>query len=491
VVGNDLSDSLVVLSGDGSGGFEISTAIQVGEAPKNIAVDDLNQDGIVDIAIASLLDGKVTVLFSDGLGGFSSSFFAAGAGSFAVVIEDYDGDGKNDLGVVDGVDNNFAILLNDGNGGFAEAQNFPVGLAPHAAVSGDFNGDGRPDLAIPNTGDNTVTILINKTPAQETVHDVAIIQKLYSDYFPDPVILPVGQPIRLLLTTDSREHVNRLRILPFINATDVVRVGEIMTVGFTSQATGTFQIQNIGHGFTGDIIFVQDSAAVDAKVIELGKQEAALIHSNAESEIFHHTIRLLKDIPATIYNISLDEPHWVSIEPWVTAPPTSGLGNVLPGNVTTFEFTPNEAGSFEIKHTVHGFTGTLIVSDLVVTGVEDETIIPEIFDLRQNYPNPFNPFTTIKFSLARSETVEINIYDVSGRFIRNLVSGVQTSGSHTVEWDGKNDSGNDVSSGIYFYQLRSESFKVVKRMLLISVAVLISQNISMPQPVFYFNLPTC
>jgi len=466
-VGNDLGDSLVVLTGDGSGGFENTTAIQVGQAPKNIAVDDLNQDGIVDIAIASLLDGKVTVLFSDGQGGFTSSFFEAGAGSFAVVIEDYDGDGKSDLGVVDGVDDNFVILLNDGNGGFAEAQNFPVGLAPHAAVSGDFNGDGRPDLAVPNTGDNTVTILLNNTPPQESVNEVAVIQQLYSDYYPDPVILTVNQPLRLLFTTDSREHVNRLRILPFINATDVVRVGEIMTVEFQPATTGTFQIQNIGHGFTGDIIIVQDSAAVDDKVLELGIQEAALIHSGVQSQIFHRTIRVLKNIPLTIFNISLDQQHWVSIEPWVTAPPTTGLGNVLPGNVTTFVFTPDMTGSFEIKHTVHGFTGTMIVVDPLKTSVDDEVIIPEKFYLRQNYPNPFNPVTTIKFSLARSELVEINIFDVTGRFVRNLIRRIQSTGPHSVEWDGKNASGIDVSSGIYFYQLRTENFKDVKRMLLI------------------------
>ena len=74
-------------------------------------------------------------------------------------------------------------------------------------------------------------------------------------------------------------------------------------------------------------------------------------------------MRVLKDIPLTIYNISLDDEHWVSIEPWVTAPPSTGQGNVRPRTVTTFEFTPDNTGSYVIQHTVHGFRGTLIVEE--------------------------------------------------------------------------------------------------------------------------------
>jgi len=458
---------LAVLLGDSTGGFTFSSAVQVGMAPKHIAVGDLNQDGISDIAVASLLDGKVTVLYADGLGGFTTSFLQAGSGSFAVVIEDFDGDGKSDLGVVDGVDNNFVILLNDGNGGFSDAQNFPVGLAPHAVVSGDFNGDGRPDLAVPNTGDHTVTILLNKTPAQASVHEVGLIQKLYSDYFPDPVILPVGNPIRLLVTTDSREHVNRLRLLPFISSTDVVRVGEIMTVEFTPQATGTFQIQNIGHGFTGDIIIVEDSAAVDAKVIELGKQQVGLIHSNAQSQIYHHTARVLKGIPLTIYNISLDDPHWVSIEPWITAPPSSQQGNVLPGAVTTFAFTPDQTGTYDILHTVHGFTGTLIVIDPLVTSVEEDEQIPLSYSLHQNYPNPFNPETKIGFSLRESGFVNLTIYNSLGQVVRHLVQERMLPGEQKVMWDGRNDEGVRLGSGIYLYRLHTKKFAQTKKLILL------------------------
>ncbi len=466
-VGNDLSDSLVVLAGDGAGGFTFESATPIGASPKNIAVGDLNQDGISDIAVACLLDGTVTVLLADVEGGFTTSSYAAGGGSFAVVIEDFDGDGIRDLAVADGVNDNIVVLLNDGMGSFAEPQLFPVGLAPHAIVSDDFNGDGRPDLAVPNTGDNTVTILLNETPAQESVHVASVIQQLYSDYFPDPIISLAGQPLRLLITTDSREHVNRLRILPFIEATDIVRVGEIMTVEFTPQDVGTYQIQNLGHGFTGDILIIEDSMSVVETIIERGHQAISLIHSNAETRIFPPTIRVIKDIPLTIFNISLDDEHWISVGPWVTAPETSGPGNVLPREVTSFEFTPDEAGRFVIQHTVHGFSGTLIVEESLPTAITPPKIGPKPYVLSQNYPNPFNTETRIAYSLEKPGLVQVTIYNQLGQVVRRLIDELKPPGGHTVLWDGRNDGGLSLGAGVYLYQLRTNTFVQTRKLILL------------------------
>ena len=461
-VANDLSDTLVILSGDGTGNFTLLTAIPVGLSPKHVSVGDLNQDGISDLAVASLLDGNVTVLIADGFGNFTASTYAATGGAFAVVIDDFDGDGNNDLAVADGVNDVVSILLGDGAGNFAEPQNFPVGLAPHALISADFNGDGKPDLATPNTGDDTITILLNETLSQGSVHEISIIQMLYSDFFPDPVISPVNVPLRLMVTTDSREHVNRLRILPFISSTDIVQVEEILNVEFTPDITGTFQIENIGHGFTGDIIITEDYASVDGKVIELNKQAASLIHSNAQTQIFPATIRVLKNIPLTIYNISLDDEHWVSIEPWVTAPNTTAGGNVRARVVTKFEFTPDETGSFEIKHTVHGFSGQLIVENPITTGLEPDVALRNGYSLYENYPNPFNPSTTIRYDLPGRGNIKLSIYNLMGEIVAILIDDMQAEGSHKVEWNAVN-----YSSGIYFYRLQSGDFVLTRKMVLL------------------------
>jgi flagellar hook assembly protein FlgD len=102
--------------------------------------------------------------------------------------------------------------------------------------------------------------------------------------------------------------------------------------------------------------------------------------------------------------------------------------------------------------------------------VEDETGTrerPSEFDLSQNYPNPFNPSTKIEFTLSKSGFVTLQIYDILGRKVRTLVSEHLSSGYKSVIWDGKNDDGKDIASGVYFYQLRVGDFSEPKKMVLL------------------------
>jgi DNA-binding beta-propeller fold protein YncE len=80
---------------------------------------------------------------------------------------------------------------------------------------------------------------------------------------------------------------------------------------------------------------------------------------------------------------------------------------------------------------------------------------PQKFSLERNYPNPFNPSTKISFSLPSKEIVILKVYDVLGKEVATIASGEFDSGIHTVEWSGKDNSGVEVSSGIYFYQLQA------------------------------------
>lgn len=105
--------------------------------------------------------------------------------------------------------------------------------------------------------------------------------------------------------------------------------------------------------------------------------------------------------------------------------------------------------------------------DSTTTGTGPQPGVPAAFRLAQNYPNPFNPATTIVFDLPKESTVNLIIYNVMGQKIRSLYSGATVAGTHAVDWDGRDDSGNPVTSGSYFYRLETDGFSETRRMLLV------------------------
>lgn len=100
-------------------------------------------------------------------------------------------------------------------------------------------------------------------------------------------------------------------------------------------------------------------------------------------------------------------------------------------------------------------------------GVGDEPTSLRINRLYQNQPNPFNPRTLIRFSLAREGRVELAVYDVSGRQVRTLVDGEAAAGLNTVEWDGTDDAGHKIGSGVYWTQMKFGDFLSNKKMVIL------------------------
>ena len=103
-----------------------------------------------------------------------------------------------------------------------------------------------------------------------------------------------------------------------------------------------------------------------------------------------------------------------------------------------------------------------------VVGLDDNVIVqtPEIF-LHQNYPNPFNPTTTINYTLKENGKVSLNIYNIKGQKVKQLVSDHLSAGQHSVVWNGTDQANKPVSSGIYFYKMKTDNYEETKRMVLI------------------------
>lgn len=105
--------------------------------------------------------------------------------------------------------------------------------------------------------------------------------------------------------------------------------------------------------------------------------------------------------------------------------------------------------------------------NLILDAEEERLAIPDKVELYQNYPNPFNPITTISFALNARQQVILAVYNITGQEVRLLLNGSIPAGKHDILWDGTNDYGQAVSSGIYFYRLMTESSAAARKMMLI------------------------
>jgi hypothetical protein len=94
-------------------------------------------------------------------------------------------------------------------------------------------------------------------------------------------------------------------------------------------------------------------------------------------------------------------------------------------------------------------------------------LIPMQYALYQNFPNPFNPVTEIQFDVPDVSVLDLVVYNLMGQQVRRLVNGEIQAGYHRVVWDGLNDRGEPVSTGVYIYSLTSPSFHNTKKMVLL------------------------
>jgi hypothetical protein len=140
---------------------------------------------------------------------------------------------------------------------------------------------------------------------------------------------------------------------------------------------------------------------------------------------------------------------------------SSGSGVVSNGTLGQPASEVSSGASGDLLHT--GFWKSWLWSP----STDDELPDAARNELFQNYPNPFNPATTIRYSVAREGDVDLIVYNVKGQKVRTLVDSAQPAGSYSAVWDGRNDGGRSVSTGVYFYRLRTGSYSEVKKMVLL------------------------
>jgi hypothetical protein len=163
---------------------------------------------------------------------------------------------------------------------------------------------------------------------------------------------------------------------------------------------------------------------------------------------------------------------------WTNIEYTLASTNVWEQVVFDFSAAFPQAGLVQLRFIANDVTPSSLVEALVddfmlvgtfdsMTPVEDAPQLRLAFDLSQNHPNPFNPRTTVSFSLDRTGPATLNVYDAKGSLVKVLVNENLPAGAHTATWNGDDQTGRPVASGVYFYRLDADGRSLGKRMLLV------------------------
>jgi hypothetical protein len=163
VVAHTADPAVSVLLSNGDGGFFNPVDYSTAAGATGVAVGDVNADGKIDIVTANNAGDNISVLRNDGTGGFPSHLdYPAGTQARNVAIGDIDGDGRPDLAVTSAAGATVGILRGNVDGTFQAPVSYPTGQTPWGLALGDLDGDDKPDLAVTNWGDGTVSVLLNQ-----------------------------------------------------------------------------------------------------------------------------------------------------------------------------------------------------------------------------------------------------------------------------------------------------------------------------------------
>jgi len=171
-----------------------------------------------------------------------------------------------------------------------------------------------------------------------------------------------------------------------------------------------------------------------------------------------------------VYSDGESDPSNSEVVDIVLAPPENLTYNINGSNVVILQWdTP--AG--DEHRNVTGFRvyrdDVLLAEPVVeieITSTENN-MLPLETSLGVNHPNPFNPNTTISFQLSSDSKVELSIFNIKGEKVKQLVSDQLSAGQHSVTWDGEDENGKSVASGIYFYKMKTPNYRDLKKMIML------------------------
>jgi len=461
-----------VISGSADGATKVVTA-------------DLDGDGDIDVLSASRLDGKIAWYENDGNENFTTHIITESADDArSVFAADLDGDGDWDVLSASAGDDKIAWYENDGSGTFGPQQvitNTADGAV--SVIAADLDDDGDMDVLYASFGSSPNWN--NRIAWYENIDG-------QGSFGPEQVITTDVDGVESAIAADLNGD-GDLDVLSasfeddtiawYENTDGLGAFGPQQVITTTADAAfSVFATDLNGDGH----IDVLSAAALGDKIAwyknmdglgDFGPEQ--VITTDADGALSVFAADLDGDGNMDVLSASTDDDKIAWYE-------NDGSGTFGPQQVLN---TPDEAENPFFSYTVFAadLDGDGDMDVLSASALDDEIAwyensliddptsisrqeagdVPNGYALFNNYPNPFNPETSINFTVPKISRVTLAIYDILGRKIRTLVSAIKAAGSYNVTWNGKNNQGQPLASGLYFYNLQAGEFSSTKKMMLL------------------------
>lgn len=411
VVTNFDSDNITILKNNGSGNFSSISTLTAGDYPNWLSIGDLDNDGNLDLVVVNKYSSNVSIFKNYGNGAFSLiSTLTAGNYAWSETLLDINNDGLLDIAVCNYYTNDVTILKNLGNWNFINIGNTSVGTNPIHIIAGDINCDGFQDLVTANKNSNNISVLMNN--GGEGFSQTAVYQS--------------GNAPSTIAITDV-ENDGDIDLAVVNIGSDNVSI--FKNINLTPQQPTLISPPNnsTNISLTPTFNWSLISGVINYKIQISTLSNFAIIRDSATVTTNYYTVPIGKLQTALTYFWRVNATNSYGTGPW------------------------SEVWNFS----------TLITG---IKTVSDE--YPREYKLYDNYPNPFNPHTVINFDIPTSQnnpgTVTLKVFNILGEEVATIVNQKLNPGKYEIKFNGSN-----LSSGVYFYILKTGEFIGKNRMILL------------------------
>jgi hypothetical protein len=439
---------------------------------------DLNGDGYTDVVTANRSGSNISLLLNQGNGTFGPAINMDAGGSLetACAAADANNDGIMDLFVGSLGSSEIAVLLGDGNGGLQLFDEIPAGgSSPWMVAVGDVDGDGNVDVVSGNSGNATVSVIRGDgagnllTPAVYSSggsfvlavdlgdldgdNDLDMAVSNYSGTwrvyendgtgtFANPQDYPASSAASCAIFHDRDNNgvmdmtgIDEIDDLIFLfdNASSGLLCDDITSIQAKCQAGGTILFRVV-------LLNSTDWAGTNITCTVDGDEFTSVVVTNGTH---------------SRASFSAPGPYGSGDHAIIVTDPPCGTSHVV-----TCAGSELADAAWEEFNALWEGTGLQHAGAKPAAG-------PGQTALLGNYPNPFNPVTTIRYELSEEAHVTLRVYDMLGQLVRTLVDEQQSAGYRQVVWDGTNDAGQKVASGVYVYRMTDGKFNETRWMLLL------------------------